>query len=713
METGLLNAGLAAGAALAAVPIILHLVLRQKPKHLVFPALRLIRLRRRANLKKMRLRQWMLLALRMALIAILALALARPVIQGSAFIRDQEAPVAAALVFDTSYSMLYQQENKTRLERAQEIAADLLPKLPERSEIAVLDSSGTPAVLQADESGTRERVENLKPTPAAVPVTDLILEGLKTLADSPQLRKELYVFSDLAQGSWPSRQGAEIQEWAKKVDNLAIYVLAVGTKEPKNVSISSLVASEQVLPRNSELALRVTLEANGIDGDRTVELYLDDGSHHGQPVKCGEQTVTLSDGEAQEVHFTRRGLTGPVHQGFVRIVGGGDSLPFDDQRYLTLEVRPTLQVLIVADRRGDSWLWEQALSPTDLVREQRNRYECQFVTPEQFETVDLERSSVVCLINVAELPDRAWVRLREFVIEGGGLAVLAGPRLRVAQYNTAAAQEVLPGKLGGDVVLSDPPVYLNPSEFGHPVLAKFRQWEGANLAQLPVYRYLPIELARESATVIMAYNNQQPALVERRLGNGRVVLLNTSVSYRPDPRNWSDLPVGGWSFVALADQVTQYLAGNSGQQLNYEAGQTVTLRLDPGVRLADYLLITPEAQEPRRAPSPRESMLAISGVGAIGHYRVQAGPQDGGFQKGFSVNVAAEESRLEPIGRNQLDQVLGEGRYGFAEDTTGLERAIGASRVGREAFPVLMILLAGILAGEQWLANRFYRKEGE
>jgi hypothetical protein len=263
------------------------------------------------------------------------------------------------------------------------------------------------------------------------------------------------------------------------------------------------------------------------------------------------------------------------------------------------------------------------------------------------------------------------------------------------------------------VVLSDPPVYLNPSEFGHPVLAKFRQWEGANLAQLPVYRYLPIELARESATVIMAYNNQQPALVERRLGNGRVVLLNTSVSYRPDPRNWSDLPVGGWSFVALADQVTQYLAGNSGQQLNYEAGQTVTLRLDPGVRLADYLLITPEAQEPRRAPSPRESMLAISGVGAIGHYRVQAGPQDGGFQKGFSVNVAAEESRLEPIGRNQLDQVLGEGRYGFAEDTTGLERAIGASRVGREAFPVLMILLAGILAGEQWLANRFYRKEGE
>ena len=145
---------------------------------------------------------------------------------------------------------------------------------------------------------------------------------------------------------------------------------------------------------------------------------------------------------------------------------------------------------------------------------------------------------------------------------------MAGRRLRTAGYSSAAAQDVRPGKLSGGVVVSDPPVYLNPSQFAHPVLAKFRQWEGGDLAQLPVYRSLPIELDRENSSVVMAYNDQRPALVERRVGNGRVLLLTTSVSYRPDLRNWSDLPVGGWTFVALADQMTQYLAGSSGQRLD-------------------------------------------------------------------------------------------------------------------------------------------------
>ena len=170
------------------------------------------------------------------------------------------------------------------------------------------------------------------------------------------------------------------------------------------------------------------------------------------------------------------------------------------------------------------------------------------------------------------------------------------------------------------------------------------------------------------------------------------------------------MPVGGWTFVAMADQMTQYLAGSSGQRLNYEAGQTVRLRLDSGQQLADYLLITPEGQEPRHSPDPRASTLVVAGTQTVGQYRVQAGPQAGGFQKGFSINVPRGESRLDPIGRNQLDQLFGEGRYAFAEDTSGLERAIGESRVGREVFPILMVLLAGILAGEQWLANRFYRR---
>src|ERR1041385_5401867 len=110
-----LHVALLGGAALVAVPIILHLVMRQQPRHLEFPALRFIKQRESANRRRLKLRHILLLCCRCAAIALLALALARPSIRASGTFGDQEAPVAAALVFDTSLRMQYRQQNKSRL----------------------------------------------------------------------------------------------------------------------------------------------------------------------------------------------------------------------------------------------------------------------------------------------------------------------------------------------------------------------------------------------------------------------------------------------------------------------------------------------------------------------------------------------------------------------------------------------------------------------
>src|SRR5687768_2991583 len=118
---------LLAGAALVAVPIVLHLIMRREPKHLVFPALRFIQKREESNRRRLRLRHLLLLLLRCAGIVLLALAIARPSVKSAGFVGDQEAPIAAALVFDTSVRMDYQHENKTRLQAAQETALWLLP----------------------------------------------------------------------------------------------------------------------------------------------------------------------------------------------------------------------------------------------------------------------------------------------------------------------------------------------------------------------------------------------------------------------------------------------------------------------------------------------------------------------------------------------------------------------------------------------------------
>ena len=74
----LLNPAILFGLGLVAVPVILHLLLRQKPKKLVFPAMRLIEKRRKQNVRRLRLRHLWLLLLRMLVIALLVFAIARP-----------------------------------------------------------------------------------------------------------------------------------------------------------------------------------------------------------------------------------------------------------------------------------------------------------------------------------------------------------------------------------------------------------------------------------------------------------------------------------------------------------------------------------------------------------------------------------------------------------------------------------------------------------
>src|SRR5262245_6621866 len=130
------------GLVLVGLPILLHLIMRQQPKRLPFPAFRFLRQRARTNQRKIRLRHLLLLLLRMLLIALFCLLLTRPRVRSDRFLPlGGGQPVAAVIVVDTSLSMQYSVGGRTRLEEAKARAAELIDDLPEGSRVAVLDTS--------------------------------------------------------------------------------------------------------------------------------------------------------------------------------------------------------------------------------------------------------------------------------------------------------------------------------------------------------------------------------------------------------------------------------------------------------------------------------------------------------------------------------------------------------------------------------------------
>jgi hypothetical protein len=258
------NLSLLAGALFVAIPVVLHLLMRQRPKPMVFPALRFIQQRREANTRRLQVRHWILLALRCGAIGLLALALARPSVAsaaignwivvavigslflavaglaGAALVRrtssvlpavlglatlglgasllwftgkawsssgqsvlgDDEAPVAAVLAIDSSPRMLYMHQNQDRLSAGKELASWLLKQLPGDSEVAVLDARAGGGAFSVDRAAAGKAIERLKPTGMARPMTEVLQAAVALAAANERPRKEVYLFTD-----WPAHPG--------------------------------------------------------------------------------------------------------------------------------------------------------------------------------------------------------------------------------------------------------------------------------------------------------------------------------------------------------------------------------------------------------------------------------------------------------------------------------------------------------------------------
>lgn len=718
------NLSLLAGTALVALPIVLHLVMRQKPKLLEFPALRFIQQRHDTNRRQLRLRHLLLLALRALLIAVLAFALARPSIPVSSggILGGGKEPVAAAIVLDSSLRMEYKHENKTRLDVARELSDWLLSQLPPESEVAVLDSRLGPASFQVDLGAAKHRIERLELTNNAQPLPAVMEEAIRLLGTSELARKEVYVFTDLARVAWPSDAAGRLQEKFAAMPELGVYVVDVGVEAPKNVALGDLRLSRQTLSARSTLQVSADVTSTGAGGDRTIELYLlePDGEKSAvggrKPVKAGEQTVSLEPDQPQQIQFRKAGLGLGTHQGYLQILGS-DGLPADDRRYFTIEVTPPWKLLVVAPQPAEQYAayLTEVLSPASFRRTGRARFECTTIAQGQLAAHDLEPYAAVFLLDPKPVEPGVWQKLGDYAAGGRGVAVFLGRNAQpIEAFNQGPAQELLGGKL---MLQGTAPegLRLAPANLEHPVLSEFRGRAGAVPWFLhPVYRYWLLNELPQDANVVAPYNNNEPAIVERPVGKGRVLTVTTPISDNPNRDPWNLLPMGlgePWVFVILAHEMASYLAGSTGQELNYLAEQTAVLQLDRRQeQFRSFVLTEPDGEITRLTPDQKRHALAIASTDQPGNYRVQAGGTAEGVDRGFSVNAAAEQTRLDRVSQDELAQIFGPIPHRLAKSKDEIELSVSTGRVGRELFPLLILAVAVLLGIEQLVSNRFYRE---
>ncbi|MEM9353546.1 MAG: BatA and WFA domain-containing protein [Planctomycetota bacterium] len=710
---GFLTPVLLGGAALIAVPILLHLVMRRQPRRLDFPALRFVQQRRRSNQRRMQLRHWLLLALRCALIAGLAFALARPTLKGTGLRGKEGAPLAVAVVVDNSLRMQLVSGNQTRLEQAREAAGRFISQLPEGSKVAVVDRSGASSGFAVDTATARSRADNLLLESAPRPLDEAVIEAIDLLAQQPDHRQELFLFSDLTTASLGPDALTAIAESLESHKEVRLYIADVGVDQPINAAITRVEVPKKRLRQGEPLRVEASVELTGLAETQVVELFV--RSEAGDEVKRGQRFAEAAADGTALVKFEVADLPLGTHQGHVAL-SSSDPLAFDNRRSFTVEVTPPTRVLLLGQSTDDTLFLSEALSPSFLNNE-AGAFRCTSktfaqLTDEALQGQPLTEFDAVCLLDPPPLEDRLWQALVDAADEGLGVGIFLGHRARPSAFAESLPQQLLPGPLARR---SRDSTHLRPRNLDHPATVGLKNYaEDIPWQVYPVLTHWQFEELAGDAFVVARYANRSPAIVERPVGRGRLITITTPVSDPLEPEGrepWNLLPTGPepWPFVALSRQLVGYLAQRGEEQLNLRPGETATIRLPGGSELSSFVFQPPDGLPLRRTLPPGADSIQVGSTRALGNYRVVAGGRSGELDRGFSVNAAPELSRLERIDGKTLTAALPADRVRVAREFNDVQKYVDVGRTGRELFPWAISLVAMVWCAEGLLSNRFYR----
>jgi len=660
--------------------------------------------------------------------------------EGAIGLGDLQAPVAALILIDSSPRMDYRHDNSTRLELAQEMAQWLIRQFPPDSSISVVTNDFDRPFFSVDLSAANRRVETLSTTYLERPLPAVLLDGLELLLKAPEERKEIYVLSDLTRPGWTGDQVRPLFRRLEGAAEVSMFVIDVGVENPQNFSLSQLELTNANLSTNGRFSIETTLSRTGLTAgeaagraQKVVRLKLEKPDPTRPVVRDGvtlvpdeileEQTLTfdLQGNDSRTLTFSgTTPLDKGTYHGVVEI-DGQDGLPVDNARFFTLRVQDPWRVLVVHPSNVSPRNLVSTLSPALETRS--SNYLCDVVRQEELEEMtELSRYQAVFVLNPTPLSEANWELLYNYTDRGGGLAIVLGSNASQQgfadpSFLTPLAEELLTGQL--DIVwdAGEEDWAMRPQDLSHPLFKLIRRHEENILwNRVPVFLHWGIDPDNRGDTlptqILIRYTNGQPALIERVIGQGRVLVMTTPISERvrePGRRVWNELfniaAVVPW---LLNRMMTDYLVQPDADSLNLSVGQLASFRNDLAKFPENYQVFSPNPNTPPSRLAALDHQIKYRFTESPGHYRLRGSFDGQPSLRGFSVNLPPAATSLERVEISELDQVLGLGRYQLARDRDQIQRQQGSSRQGQEFYPILVMLMLLFLGIEYLMSNRFY-----
>ena len=506
------------GLATLAIPVLIHLTQREKKMVQQFPSLMFVRRIPYQTVRRRKIRDLALLCVRLAALLLIVGAFARPFLwRPNAATAIGPGAREVVVLLDQSYSMAY----GDRWDRAKAAARDAINRLgaSDRASV-VLFSSGADIALRS--TGEKDRLiasfDSMNPTPAATRFGPALKVAGSILAESPLPRKEAILISDFQRTGWRGEEGSRLPAGS------TLTPVAIGGPVDKaNATVTTASLARSTFSDQERVTLTASVANRTIAPVTGDSLTLEIG---GRAI----QTLPLNIQPEGSASIAFAPFTVASRNVRVTVRAGADALATDNVFNLVVSPSTPVRIVVVdtGTKAGAGLYLTRALSIGDAPK-----FDITNRTPAAVSDEDLRRASVV-LLNDVDVNAALARRLARFVQDGGGLFVAAGPRASWPQQEA----DILPASLSQPIDRSrGESARVGALEYGHPVFEVFRAPRSGDFSSARFYAYRSVSAA-PNTQVLARFDAGTPALVERKVGGGHVMLWASTLDL-----SWSDLPL--------------------------------------------------------------------------------------------------------------------------------------------------------------------------
>ena len=577
-----LNPAILIGLAAASIPILIHLLNLRKLKKIEFSTLHFLKELQKNKIRRVKLKQWLLLALRVMIILLIVTALARPTLEGvSIGGTTSAAKTSAVFILDDTFSMSVVDQNGSLFNQAKQTIKKLLKQLQEGDEACLILVSGDRNEGQkfsTNINAVSDRLDKLKVSDASGNINSAFLRAAELISRSKNFNKEIYLLTDFQKGRiYDEKNLSNLGQILNGKVNL--YTFNYGKKDVYNISLDDLKVISRIFEKEKPIKFEaiVNNHSSQLVSNLVVSLFI-----NGE--RAAQQSVDLNPNESKTIQ-----LEGVAKKtGFINVTAEieDDDINQDNKRFTSVYIPEKISILLLSEIPNDARFVKLALKSS----EKSGNIGVTESAINSLGSLQLKDFDVVIFIG-NDLQSETD-NLKRYISNGGGLIFFPSSEKNLVVLQQSLAVLGLPQPSSIVDGSNDPnsAVDFETIDYNHPVFQDIFQNDERKKIESPeihtYYKYLTHGRGKSIISLI----DGSSFLTEYSLDKGKIFFFNISPVLE-----WSDLPLKS-IFTPLIYKSIYYLSAKDQNEIQYFAGEPLNINVSQKT-LPQIKIVKPDKSE--------------------------------------------------------------------------------------------------------------------